>query len=151
MKKFKYTATNLYGKKFRGVFLAEDEDDLRAQLAKQNLFLVDSKITSDKSPSRFFSVTGKVSINELCTFCRQFSILVESGTFIIDALNILRNQSYSSYLKKVLELVYEDVKSGKLLSEALAKHKNTFPNFFVSMIRIGESSGQINQVLVTVA
>ncbi len=151
MKKFKYTATNLYGKKFRGVFLAEDEDDLRAQLAKQNLFLVDSKITSDKSPSRFFSVTGKVSTNELCTFCRQFSILVESGTFIIDALNILRNQSYSSYLKKVLELVYEDVKSGKLLSEALAKHKNTFPNFFVSMIRIGESSGQINKVLVTVA
>ncbi len=151
MKKFKYTATNLYGKKFKGVFLAEDEDDLRAQLAKQNLFLVNSKVTTDKSPSRFFSLTGKVSYTELCTFCRQFAILVDSGTFIIDALNILRNQSYSGYLKKVLDLVYEDVKSGKLLSESLAKHKKTFPNFFVSMVRIGESSGQISNVLITVA
>lgn len=151
MKKYKYTAVNLYGKKFQGTFLAENEKDLRGQLAKQSLYLVKAKVTTDKSPSRFFSVSGKVSSRELCTFCRQFAILVESGTSIVDSLNILKRQSYSGYLKKVLEQVFEDVKAGKLLSEALRKHKKTFPNFFVSMMRIGEISGQIDSVLITVA
>lgn len=141
----------MYGKKFQGTFLAESEKDLRGQLAQQNLYLVKAKITMDKSPSRFFSVTGKASSNELCTFCRQFAILVDSGTSIIDSLNILKSQSYSGYMRKVMEQVYEDVKAGKLLSEALKKHKKTFPAFFVSMMRIGEISGQIDQVLITVA
>lgn len=151
MKKFKYTATNLYGKKFQGTFLAENEKDLRSQLANQNLYLVKAKAIADKSPSRFFSVTGKVSSNELCTFCRQFAILVDSGTSIIDSLNILRRQSYSAYMKKLLEQVYEDVKAGKLLSEALRKHSKTFPAFFAGMMRIGEISGQIDKVLCTCA
>lgn len=151
MKKYKYTAVDLYGKKFRGTFLAENEKDLRSQLSKQSLFLVRAKLTTDKSPSRFFSTTGKITPNELSTFCRQFAILVTSGTSIIDSLNILKNQSYTGYLKKVLQLVYEDVKAGKLLSEALQRHKKAFPNFFLSMVRIGEISGKISEVLVASA
>ena len=78
MKKYKYSAINLYGKKFTGTFLAENEKDLRAQLAKQNLYLVSAKVDSDKSPNPFFSLTGKISVNELSTFCRQFAIMITS-------------------------------------------------------------------------
>ena len=95
MKKYKYRAINLNGKRIEGVFLAENEDDLRAQLAKQNLFLVSAKVRSDKSPNPFFTVSGKISVNELSTFCRQFAILITSGTSIIDSLNILRKQTFS--------------------------------------------------------
>lgn len=151
MKKYKYNAVNLYGKKFQGTFLAENEKDLRRQLAKQNLFLVSAKPDSDKSPNAFFSLSGKVTVNELSTFCRQFSIMITSGTSIVDSLNILKKQSYSSYLRKVLDQVYEDVKAGRLLSEALGKHKRAFPNFFRSMVRVGEISGAIDKVLVAVA
>lgn len=151
MKKFKYTAINLSGKKFSGVFLAENEKDLRAQLAKQNLFLVSSKPDTDKSPNMFFSLSGKVSVNELATFCRQFAIMITSGTSIVDSLQILKGQAYSDYLKKVLDQVYEDVKAGKMLSEALSKHKKVFPNFFRSMVKVGEISGAIDKVLVAVA
>lgn len=151
VKKYKYRAVNLNGKRIEGVFLAENEDDLRAQLAKQNLFLVSAKVRSDKSPNAFFSVSGKVSVNELSTFCRQFAIMITSGTSIIDSLNVLRRQPYSGYLRSVLEIVYEDVKGGKLLSEAMAKHKRAFPNFFRSMVRVGEVSGAIDDVLLSVA
>lgn len=151
MKKYKYKAVNLYGKKFEGTFLAEDEKDLRAKLAKQSLYLVSAKVDKDKSPNPFFSVSGKVTVNELSTFCRQFSIMITAGTSIVDSLGILKGQSYSGFLKKILEQVYEDVKAGKLLSEALKKHKRVFPNFFISMVRIGEISGQIDKVLVAVA
>lgn len=151
MKKYKYTAINLYGKKFQGTFLAENERDLRVQLAKQNLYLVSCKQDTDKSPNPFFSLTGKVSVNELSTFCRQFAIMITSGTSIVDSLGILKTQAFSSYLRRVLEQVYEDVKAGKLLSEALEKHKRVFPNFFRSMVRVGEIAGAIDKVLVAVA
>lgn len=151
MKKYKYSAINLQGKKFQGTFLAENEKDLRAQLARQNLYLVSAKVDTNKSPNPFFSVTGKVSVNELSTFCRQFSIMITSGTSIVDSLAILKGQAYSSYLRRVLSQVHEDVKAGKLLSEALAKHKRVFPNFFRSMVHVGELSGSIDKVLVEVA
>lgn len=151
MKKYKYTAINLYGKKFQGTFLAENEKDLRVQLAKQNLYLVSAKPDTEKSPNPFFSLTGKVTVNELSTFCRQFSIMITSGTSIVDSLSILKSQAYSGYLKRILEQVHEDVKAGKLLSEAMDKHKRVFPNFFRSMVRVGEISGAIDKVLVSVA
>lgn len=141
LKKYKYSAINLSGKKFEGTFLAENEKDLRRQLAKQNLYLVSARPDTEKSPNPFFSLTGKVTVNELSTFCRQFSIMITSGTSIVDSLSILRTQSFTGYLKKILSQVYEDVKAGKLLSEALDKHKRVFPDFFRSMVRVGELSG----------
>ena len=151
MKKYKYSAINLNGKKFEGTFLAENEKDLRRQLAKQNLYLVSARPDTEKSPNPFFSLTGKVPVSELSAFCRQFSIMITSGTSIVDSLGILRSQSFSGYLRKVLTHVFEDVKAGKLLSEALDKHKRVFPDFFRSMVRVGELSGAIDKVLVAIA
>ena len=69
---YKYTAINLQKEKFSGIFMAKDEADLAVQLSKQGLYLVSASLYSDKSPSAFFTLgTGKVSLSELTTFCRQ--------------------------------------------------------------------------------
>lgn len=147
MQKYKYTAFNLNKKKFTGTFLAESEDHLREELAKQNLFLISAKPVADKSPNPFFSTSSKVKISEITNFCRQFSILTNSGISIVDSLGMLKEQSYSSLLKRVLEMVHEDVKAGLLLSEALEKHPKIFPEFFRSMTYVGEMSGSLDTVL----
>lgn len=151
MKKYKYKAVNLHGKRFQGSFLAESEDALREQLAKQGLYLTSARAVTDKSPNPFFSLTGKVSVRELSAFARQFSIMISSGSSIVDSLSILKGQAYTGFLKKVLEQVHESVKAGQFLSEAMAKHKRAFPNFFVSMVKIGELSGQLDTVLISIA
>ena len=152
MQKYKYTAVNLQKRKIRGVFIAKDEKDLALQLAKQSLFLVSAKPYSGGTPSAFFTLgTGKVSMNELTTFCRQFSIMLNTHIPILDCLDILKNQPYSSYFRNILAVVYEDVQSGMLLSEALDKHAKVFPNFFRSMINVGELSGKLDVVLTSLA
>ena len=151
MKKYKYKAVNLHGKRFQGSFLAESEEELREQLAKQGLYLTSARAVTDKSPNPFFSLTGKVSARELSAFARQFSIMISSGSSIVDSLSILKGQAYTGFLKKVLEQVHESVKAGQFLSEAMAKHKRAFPNFFVSMVKIGELSGQLDTVLISIA
>ena len=152
MQKYKYTAVNLQKKKIKGIFIAKDEDDLAEQLAKQSLFLVSSKPYSGGTPSAFFTWgTGKVSMPELTSFCRQFSIMINTKIPILESLDILKNQPYSTYFKNILSVIYEDVQSGSLLSEALNKHAKVFPNFFRSMIHVGEISGKLDQVLEALA
>ncbi len=151
MQKYRYVAVDIDKKKFKGYFLAENEDDLRMQLARQKLYLVRAIPVSDKPPSAFFSVSGKVKTVELTTFCRQFAIMINSGISIVDSLAILKEQAYSSFFKKVIASVWEDVKVGILLSEAMAKHKKVFPHFFTSMAYVGEQSGMLDEVLRSVA
>ena len=152
MRKYKYTAVNLQKQKIKGTFIAQDEKDLGEQLAKQGLFLLKASPYSGDTPNAFFTLgTGKASLGELTTFCRQFAIMLNTNIPILDCLDILRNQPYSAYFKKVIEVVYDDVKSGLILSEALNKHKKVFPEFFRSMVFVGEKSGKLDIVLVSIA
>jgi len=152
MRKYKYTAVNLEKQKIKGTFIAKDEKDLGEQLAKQGLFLLKATPYSGDTPNAFFTLgTGKATLSELTNFSRQFAIMLNTHIPILDCLDILRNQHYSAYFKKVLDVVYDDVKSGLLLSDALDKHKKVFPHFFRSMVHIGEQSGKLDVVLVSMA
>ena len=152
MKQYKYTAVNINKEKFTGTFIAEDEKDLATQLAKQNLYLVSASLYSGKTPSAFFTTgTGNVSLGELTTFCRQFAIMINAGISVLECLECLKDQPYSAYFKSLLQIIYEDVKSGIALSEALNKHNKVFPDFFRSMIYVGEVSGKMDQVFNSLA
>lgn len=152
MQKYKYKAINLQKEEFNGTFIANDERDLAVQLAKQNLFLVSCKPYSGGTPSAFFTLgTGTVKLSELTAFCRQFAIMINSGIPIIQSIDNLRNQAYSAYFKSILQVIYEDVKAGIVLSEALKKHKKVFPNFFQSMVKVGETSGKLELVFNSLA
>lgn len=152
MQKYKYTAVNLQKQKIKGIFIAKDEEELAEQLAKQSLFLVSAKPYSGGTPSAFFTLgTGKVSIGELTSFCRQFAIMLNTHIPILDCLDILKNQPFSTYFKNILIVIYEDVQGGMLMSEALDKHAKVFPNFFRSMIKVGELSGKLDTVLAALA
>lgn len=152
MQQFKYTAVNLQKEKFTGTFIANDEKDLAAQLAKQNLFLVSCAPFSGKTPSAFFTMgTGKVSVQELTTFCSQFSIMLTAGISILETLESLKEQSFSAFFRNLLKLIYDDVKSGIMLSDALNKHEKVFPEFFRSMVYVGEASGKLDLVFKSLA
>lgn len=152
MNKYKYTAINLDKQKIKGTFIAKDEKDLGEQLAKQGLYLISASLYTGNTPSAFFTLgTGKVTINELTVFSRQFAIMLNTNIPILDCLDILKHQPYSGYFKKILEVVYDDVKSGILLSAAFDKHSKVFPDFFRSMISVGEKSGKLDIVFVSLA
>ena len=152
MQTYKYIAVNMQKKKYRGIFIAEDEKDLAVQLTKQNLYLVSASIYKGGTPSAFFTLgTGKVNLSELTTFCRQFSIMISSGIPLLGCIDSLRQQSYSGYFKSILQVISEDIKAGLMLSEALDKHKKVFPDFFRSMVHVGEVSGRLDSVFISLA
>ena len=152
MQKYKYTAVNIENKKIKGTFIANDEKDLAEQLAKQSLYLVSASVYSGNTPSAFFTLgTGKVTLPELTSFCRQFAIMLNTHVPLLECIDILKNQSFSAYFRKILEVIYDDVKGGMLLSEALEKHAKVFPDFFRSMTYVGEMSGRLDVVFNALA
>ena len=152
MPTYKYVAVNLQKQKFKGKFIADNEKDLAVQLAKQNLYLVSSSEYKGGTPSAFFTLgTGKITLSEINTFCRQFAIMLSSGIQIVDCMEILKQQPFTAYFKTILQVISEDVKGGDMLSAAFDKHKKVFPDFFVSMVHVGEASGKLDMVFVSLA
>lgn len=152
MPTYKYVAVNMQKKKYKGIFIADDMDDLAVQLTKQNLYLVSASVYKGGTPSAFFTLgTGKVSLSDLTTFCRQFSIMITTGIPLLDCINGLKQQPYSGYFKSILQVISEDVKGGMMLSESLDKHKKVFPDFFRSMVHVGEASGNLDDVFISLA
>lgn len=94
-----------------------------------------------------FLTSHKVKARDLVIFTRQFAVMVNAGVPIVRALTILKEQSESPLLKKVLEEVTADVSGGISLSEALEKHPQVFTPIYVNMVRAGEAGGILDKVL----
>lgn len=149
---YKYVAVNPQKIKVKGKYIASDEKELAALLARNNLYLISSTIYKDGTPSAFFTTgTGKVGLKDLTPFCRQFSIMINAGIPAIDCLESLKKQKYSAYFRSILQVIYDDVKGGEMLSFALDKHAKVFPNFFRSMVHVGEASGRLDTVFLSLA
>ena len=124
---------------------------MRENLAKKDLFVVSLKKASGTASASFFSLTGKVTTKELSSFCKQFSILISSGISIIESLEVLMQQSYSRLLKQTVSKVIDDLHAGNMLSDSMKKYPKVFPEFFTSMVYVGETSGKLDKVLVSVS
>ena len=152
MPTYRYVALNAQRQRVKGMFIAEDEQELAAALAKNNLYLQSAKIHKDGTPSAFFTMgVGNVPMRDLTGFCRHIAIMITAGIPVPDCLETLKKQSYSGYFRSILSTVYDDVKAGIMLSEAFDKHKKAFPNFFRSMVHVGEASGRLDKVFVALA
>jgi len=149
MPKFKYVASDSSGKKYTGIVNVKNEEELREIVTSRGYYLVSSKKLAESS--QLFSFLERVSPEELSLFSRQFAIMLSSGMEIIKAIDILRENTQKGKLKSILETTKQDLQEGMMLSESFQKFPKTFPPFFRNMIQIGEMSGTLDQVLVTLA
>lgn len=94
---------------------------------------------------------GRVKSRETTVFTRELASLFKSGVPILTALDIIREQSENAYLKQVLMDIHEAVKQGSTFSDALAKYPRIFPPIYIAMVKTGENSGALPEVLFGIA
>lgn len=93
------------------------------------------------------SLGGKVKNQDFVIYSRQFATLIRAGVSILESTKILAEQTSSKPLKKGLQAVEEDVRSGLSFSDAASKNPKVFPVLFVNMIRAGEATGNLDESL----
>ena len=148
---FKCTVLNTLGEKEVVYLEAVDDVVLKAELKLNKMHVLKTKVVKEKKENEFLALSSKVKADEFTNFLRQFAVMVNAGIPISDCMNSLRSQRFSKPLRVVLQKIYYDIESGILLSEAFEKHPKVFPSFFVSMVAIGEASGSLDKVLLSMA
>lgn len=94
---------------------------------------------------------ARVKLAEMVLFTRQLATMISAGIPLLESLEILCEQTENPGFKAVLEVVVTDVRGGNDLSSALAQHPKVFEEIYVNMVRAGEVSGQIDDILVRLA
>jgi type IV pilus assembly protein PilC len=141
---FAYRAMDNQGKIIRGSIDAVNALDLEMRLKRMSLDLIASK------PSRAlksFQFGSPINRQELVNFCFHLEQLLHAGVPIIDALIDLRDSVDKPPFREVLANIIETIEGGKTLSESLVQHPRIFDTVFVNLVRSGEASGQLGEVL----
>ena len=145
--KFAYTALTKDGKIESSVVDAVSSVEVGHILKNQGLVPTSIKEVTQTNWFVYLSKFGTVSLSEKLVFVKNLSIMIKTGIAAPKALKILSRQTKTKKFKSCLEEVSAAVESGKNLSEAMAKFPNIFSNIFVSMVRVGELSGNLDKSL----
>lgn len=94
---------------------------------------------------------GGVSDRDMVVFSRQFATMINAGVPILQALQIMCEQTGNAKLRRKLYTVRNDIEGGSSLYEALKKHPDVFDALYSNMVNAGETGGILDQVLLRLA
>lgn len=146
--RFNYKAKNRNSEDIEGLLEAESQSRAAEMLLERELAVTELKEVSETSFTKIIGMFfSRVSKKDLAIFLRQLSILVSAAVPLVQALKILSQQSSSGALKQALGDVVNEVEGGTKLSQALGRYPNLFNAYFVNMIKSGETSGRLDEIM----
>jgi type IV pilus assembly protein PilC len=149
---FVYRARDRSGGSLTGEVSGDSKAAVAAVLRLRGLTVVD--IDPKKSAPSVRELLDRfrgVKAREITVMARQLATMISSGLSLLRALYVLEDQAESPTLKRSLVGVRGDIEAGLSLSQAMAKHPRVFSELFVSMVRAGETGGNLEEVLERVA
>lgn len=144
MEAYRYKAVNAQGRVLQGRVDAVNPADLETRLARMGLDLVNYR----ELPGHGRHVTGRgIKRIDLITFCFHLEQLVRAGVPILEGLGDLRDTIDNKRLREITAGMIESIEGGRNLSGSMEEFPAVFPPVFVSLVRAGEESGQLDRVL----
>jgi len=156
MATFKVVGVDPGGKRVQQTLQAGSREEVLSQLRRDNVTVLsvsESRAVAKKDHVPWYkkSLGGppkpKLKTQDLVVFTRQFTTMVSAGIPILECLEILTEQATDPGFKMAMDTIVDDVRAGSDLSEAMAKHPSVFENIYVNMIKAGEASGQLEEIL----
>ena len=162
---YAYKGIGPSGKPTSGVKDADTPKGLRQNLRKEGVIVTDVELSRGakkggqagpkksllKRDVNLGALTSGVKKTEVTAFTRQLATLINAGIPLAEALGALFDQLDNVKLKTIVGEVRTAVNEGASLADSLAKHPEAFGDLFVSMVRSGETAGNLDQVLVRLA
>jgi type IV pilus assembly protein PilC len=147
---FEYTARNLKGDLEKGQVDLPTKDDVVAHLRRNRLVVVQVR-QAPKAVSLGGMFKAGVKTRDVVIFTRQFATMINAGLPLVQALDILAQQTENKVLAEVTRQVVYDVESGQTLADALRKHPKAFSDLYVNMVAAGEAGGILDTILQRLA
>lgn len=156
MATFYYTAKSLKGEVKSGTYQTKDKSSLARALRKEGYILTSAKVIEAEekkriSLKRLLWIFQGVSLSEKLMFVRHLAVMIGAGFSLHRGLEVLARQTTNSRFKRILLRIGKDIKEGKSFGESLGRYPRIFDEFFVSMVRVGETGGNLEEVLKILA
>jgi type IV pilus assembly protein PilC len=148
---YAYKVRDRRGAMVSGEIQADSRDLVLAKLREMEYIPLEVKKKSAGLKKEFSLRPGRVKLKDLAVFSRQFATMVNSGLPLLRTLAILGDQTQSKELAKVVGEIRLEVERGSSLSDAMERYPKAFNSLYVAMVRAGEISGNLDQVLLRVA
>jgi type IV pilus assembly protein PilC len=146
-----YSAKNYSGQVKTGELDVKNERDLANQLRSDGFILTSFKkleVEKDnKIKINFLNRFISISLTDKLMFTRNLSVMISSGLPLSRALKNISLQTKKKKFSSILDNIYEDIQSGKTFADGLTKYPGVFNELFINMIRVGEASGNLEEVL----
>ena len=148
MATYSYKAKSLSGEEKSGTIEAKDQYQLAGILRGQGLVLIKADSQEKKFSKKFnIDISFGVPLSEKMFFTRNLQVMVSAGLSIPRSIDIISLQAKNKAFRGTLLDVRERVTKGQKFSDAIAAHPKTFPDIFQSMVKVGEETGTMEEVL----
>lgn len=144
---FKYRGKNHQGKIVSGLVEAASDKQAVALLRSQGIFIISLHVSQPSTFSQFAIRFSRVTFNDIVNFTQQLSTMLSAGLTLTDSLNILKLQTANAAFAKVITEVLKEIEGGASFAKALEKYPQYFSQIYISLIKAGEASGKIEEVL----
>lgn len=157
---YAYKGIGPNGKSVQGVRDADTPKTLRQVMRREGVVVTDVSVSKGKGTGAGKGLNKDVNLGELLSrvrkaevagFTRQLATLLRAGIPLAEALGALFDQAENVKFKAILGDVKSDVNEGSSLADALAKHGQVYDDLYVSMVRAGETAGNLDDVLSRLA
>lgn len=142
MAHFSYVAKDNQGLRLTGILEASEEHAAIEVLHKKGLIVISVKEEKIRKARQ-----QGVKLDDLVVFSRQLATMVESGITLVQALSILSEQAENKILSDITLGIKDDIESGSTLYDAIGKYPKVFSNLYVNMVKAGETSGLLDEIL----
>jgi type IV pilus assembly protein PilC len=143
---WKWSGKTRQGEQRSGTIEATDAAAARSRLQQMGIEQASVKRSLGAIEIKLPGVGG-VTTKDLLIFTRQFSVMIDAGLPLVQALDIIGTQADNPAFKKVLLAVKAKVESGSTFADALADHPKVFDSLFVELVRAGEIGGILDTIL----
>lgn len=143
---FSYKAKSADGKVLRGQLESKNKNEAVHELSQMDLIVFEVKPLNNVL-NKEIVISRSLKQKDFTVFLRQFATLIEAGILLVDAIELLAEQTESPALKEALENIVEEISEGSTLSESMSKYPALFPELLIQMIKTGEVSGKLQDVL----
>ncbi len=150
---YAYKVRNQEGKLVSGQLEGENQALVAARLQEMGFtpIAINQTKVGLKSDISIPGLSNRIKLKDLAVFSRQFATMVDSGLTLLRALSILASQSTNKRFTQVLDAIRVDVQRGMALSDAMGKHPKVFNHLYMAMVRSGESGGNLDASLLSLA
>lgn len=150
MPKYKYRAMGPKGERVESEYEAQTRNEVINMLTSNGYYpLKIEEINQSKEID--LKIFNKVTLKDISIFCRQFYTMIDAGVTINKSLSILSNQTTNKKLKEAIRNMEEDVSKGEILSVSMKKQEDIFPDLLISMIEVGEITGNLDDIMLKMA